>query len=167
LKGFLYWLNYFDAPVVKEKQENFLVLESIRNKVWNPVFTVGVITFVLSMTLRGFFNQYLAVFPLGISTLILFSGIWILSSVAIVVFDKNESKIYFVYKHLGYLQKVYTFPLSSFEEVELVNGEKKMLLQLAKDDGTFIKVASRKEKKMIGETASTIASFLNLPLKSL
>src|SRR4051812_35385949 len=96
-----------DAPIVKERTNDYLILESIRNKVWNPVFTIGAITFFLSMTLRGFFDQSLAVIPLGISTFILFDGIWILSATAQVVFDKNESRVYFIYKHLGYLQKIY------------------------------------------------------------
>ena len=162
----LYRLNYFDAPVVKEKADDHLILESIRNKVWNPVFTVGVIAFVLSMTLRGFFDQGYAAFTLGISTFILFSGIWKLSATAEIIFDKKESKVYFVYKHLGYLQKVYEHAMSSFDGVELLNsGSGKLRLQLVKDDGTQVKVAERKEKVLLQNIAEEIASFLNLPLK--
>ena len=160
-------MNYFDAPLVKAKSDEHLILESIRNKVWNPVFTIGVITFVLAMTLRGFFNQYYAVVPLGLSTIVLFSGIWILSAVAMVVFDKNDSKVYFIYKHLGYLQKVYVHALTSFDELELIDsGNGKFRLQLLKDDGAQVKVAERKEKVLLQNTAGEIASFLNLPLKN-
>jgi hypothetical protein len=163
----LYRLNYFDAPVVKEKSEDHLMLESIQNKVWNPVFTVGVITFVLSMTLRGFFDQQFAVIPLGLSTFVLFAGIWKLSSAALVVFDKNDSKVYFIYKHLGYLQKIYVHALTSFDELELIDlGNGKFRLQLLKDDGTQVKVAERKEKVLLQNTAKEIASSLNLPVKS-
>ncbi|HYV90425.1 MAG TPA: hypothetical protein VE978_01525 [Chitinophagales bacterium] len=163
----LYRLNYFDAPVVKEKSEDHLMLESIQNKVWNPVFTVGVITFVLSMTLRGFFDQQFAVIPLGLSTFVLFAGIWKLSSAALVVFDKNDSKVYFIYKHLGYLQKIYVHALTSFDELELIElGNGKFRLQLLKDDGTQVKVAERKEKSLLQNTAKEIASSLNLPVKS-
>jgi len=166
VKGFIYWLNYFDAPLVKEKNENVLILESIRNKVWNPVFTIGVITFVLSMTLRGFFNQYYAVIPLGLSTIVLFSGIWILSAVALVVFDKNESKVYFIYKHLGYLQKLYVHPLTSFDAVQIEEaGNGKIRLQLLKDDGALIKIAEKKDGKTLHMVAEEVSSFLKIPLK--
>lgn len=166
VSGLIYRLNYFDAPVVREKGDDYLVLESIRNPVWNPVFTVGAITFVLSMTLRGFFDQAYAVIPLGLSTLVLFSGIWILSATAMVVFDKKESKAYFVYKHLGYLQKVYMHPLTSFDEV-LVNGSGSMKeIRLLKDDGSTVLVAARKEAGLIQSTGDEIALFLGLPLKS-
>jgi len=162
----LYRLNYFDAPVVKEKGPDHLILESIRNKVWNPVFTVGVIAFVLSMTLRGFFNQNYAASTLAISTFVLFAGVWKLSSTAMVVFDKKESKVYFVYKHLGYLQKVYTHALTSFDEVELVDsGNRKFRVQLLKDDGTQVKIAERKDRTQLQNTAGEISSFLNLQLK--
>jgi len=166
VKGFIYWLNYFDAPLVKEKSVDHLILESIRNKVWNPVFTIGVITFVLAMTLRGFFNQYYAVVPLGLSTIVLFSGIWILSAVAMVVFDKNESKVYFIYKHLGYLQKIYVHPLTSFDEVIIEEeGNGRFRLEVLKDDGTVIKIAERKDQKVIQITAEEVSSFLKIPLK--
>lgn len=166
VSGLIYRLNYFDAPVVREKGEDYLVLESIRNPVWNPVFTVGAVTFILSMTLRGFFDQAYAVIPLGLSTLVLFSGIWILSATAMVVFDKKESKAYFVYKHLGYLQKVYMHPLTSFDEV-LVNGSGSMKeIRLLKDDGSTVLVAARKEAGLIQSTGDEIALFLGLPLKS-
>ena len=167
MKKFIYWINYFDAVTVREKAGHFLILESIRNKVWNPVFTVGAIAFVLSMTLRGFFDQGYAAVTLAASTVVLFSGVWILSAVAVVVFDKNESRVYFVYKHLGYLQKVYTHPLTSFDEVQLVPaGGGKQRLQLLKDDGTEVKVAERKDREVMETAAREISLFLNLPLKS-
>lgn len=166
MKQFIYWLNYFHAPAVKEKSVSHLVLESIRNKVWNPVFTIGVITFVLSMTLRGFFDQHLAIIPLAISTFVLFSGVWILSASALVVFDNTESKIYFVYKHLGYLQKIYSYPLTSVDAVELIEmGNGKFRLQLQKDDGSFAKVAEQKDQNCLQSTAMEISSFLSVPMK--
>jgi len=166
MKKFLYWLNYFDAPLVKEKGDNHLILESIRNKVWNPVFTIGAVTFFLSMTLRGFFNQAFAVIPLGLSTFILFSGIWILSATAQVIFDKNESKVYFVYKHLGYLQKVYLHALTSFDEIQMIDsGNGKFRIQLLKDDGTTVVVARKKDPPLLQATATEVSEFLNIPLR--
>ena len=167
MNGILYWLNYFDAPVVREKGDDFLVLESIRNKVWNPVFTIGAIAFVLSMTLRGFFDQQYAIITLGLSTVVLFSGVWILSATALIVFDKKESKAYFVYKHLGYLQKVYVHALTSFDEVHLTEeGNSKRRLELLKDDGTQVRVAARREKEIIQSTAVAVAEFLGIPIKA-
>jgi hypothetical protein len=117
--------------------------------------------------LRGFFNQSYAAITLGISTIVLFSGVWILSAVATVVFDKSQSKVYFVYKHLGYLQKIYTHPLTSFDQVQLLQtGSGKLRLQLLKDDGTEITVAEKSDKPMMEAAANEISSFLDLPLKS-
>ena len=163
----IFRLNYFHAPVVKRQTIDFLMLESIRNKVWNPVFTIGAITFFLSMTLRGFFNQAYAVIPLGISTIVLVSGVWILSATALIVFDKTESRIYCIYKHLGYLQKIYTYPLTSFDEIFLEEtGNQKFSLQLLKDDGNFIMVAGSKDKGQLRSTGNEIAQFLKIPLES-
>ena len=117
------------------------------------------------MTLRGFFDQRYAVFPLAVSTIILISGVWLLSATATIIFDKVESKSYFVYKHLGYLQKIYEHPLSSFDEVALNRLNGKSTIQLLKDDGTLIKVASRIDENQLEETASVLADFLNIPLR--
>ena len=153
--------------MVKERQEQYLILESLRSKIWNPVFTVGVITFVTSMLFRGFLNSSSAVYPLGISTLILFSGIWILSANAQIVFDKDSSLCYVIYKHLGYLQKIYTYPLTSFDEIFLEEtGNQKFSLQLLKDDGNFIMVAGSKDKGQLRSTGNEIAQFLKIPLES-
>ena len=163
----LYRINYFHAPVVKEISADHLILESIQNKVWNPVFTIGVVAFFLSMTLRGFLGQHFAVIPLGLSTFVLFAGVWKLSSASIIVFDKKESQAYFVYKHLGYLQKIYTHALTSIEAVNVIDlGNGKFRLQLKKDDGTKIKVAELKDHARLESTARDIASFLNIPVKS-
>jgi len=162
----IYRLNYFHAPVVREQADDHLILESIRNKVWNPVFTTGVITFVLSMTLRGFFDQQYAAVSLGISTLILFAGVWKLSSTALIIFDKNESKIYFVYKHLGYLQKIYMYPLTSFDGVEVVDlGNGIFRLQLQKDDGDSIKMADSRNKDLLLSTWKEVSEFMQISFK--
>jgi hypothetical protein len=87
--------------------------------------------------------------------------------VATVVFDKNESKVYFVYKHLGYLQKVYMLPLTSIDEVHLTGvADGKFRIEILKDDGLQIKVAVKKDKPLLETTAREISSFLNVPLKS-
>lgn len=162
----IYSLNYSDAPVVREKYEDHLVLESIQNKVWNPLFTAGVVAFILSMTLRGFFDQHFAVIPLGLSTIVLFAGVWKLSAAAIILFDKKESKIHFIYKHLGYLQKTYSHPMSSIETIELAetrNGN--LSLKLLKDDGTSVKIAGNGNKKILSETANEISLFMKVPVR--
>jgi hypothetical protein len=159
----LYHLNYFHAHVVREKAEDHLILESVRNKVWNPVFTIGMITFILSMILRGFFDQHYAAVSLGISTFVLFAGVWKLSATAMVIFDKNESKVYFIYKHLGYLQKIYMYPLTSFDAVEVVDlGNGVFRLQLQKDDGASVKIAESRNKDLLLSTWSEVSGFLQI-----
>ncbi|MCY7408897.1 MAG: hypothetical protein LH473_01360 [Chitinophagales bacterium] len=159
-------LHYFHAPLLKEKTSDHLILESIRNKVWNPVFTMGAITFFLSMMLRGFFDQAFAVIPLGLSTIVLFSGIWILSANAVVIFDKKQSEVLFIYKHLGYLQKIYMHPISSIEEITLTKlSSGKYRFQFLKDDGNSVKIAETKNIELLMQTAKEVAAFLNIPLK--
>ena len=163
----IYRLNYYHAPVIREKADDHLILESIRNKEWNPVFTIGIITFILSMTLRGFFDQHYAAVPLGLSTFILFAGVWKLSSTALVIFDKTESKVYFVYKHLGYLQKIYMYPLTSFDSVEVVDfGNGIFRLQLQKDDGTSVKIAESKNKDLLLSAWTEISEFLQTAINN-
>lgn len=162
----LHWLNYVNTPVVREKSEQHLLLESIRTKIWNPVFTFGVITFVTSMIFRGFLDAHLAVFPLAISTFVLFSGVWILSQNGTVVFDKGQSNCYCIYKHLGYLQKTYTYPITSIDKIFLHERSGKFFLQLLKDDGVLVTLAVSKKKEMLLAPASEISEFLKIPLQA-
>lgn len=155
-------MNYVDTPVIKEQGQDHLVLGSIRKKVWNPVFTIGVITFVCAMIFRGFLDEKIAVFPLGISTLVLFSGIWILSSAGTIIFDRKESKCYVIYTHLGYLRKIYSFPLSSFDQVIFRAGGNKVSLVLLKDNGEELAVAHTNNELLLTNTSNVIAQFLQI-----
>jgi hypothetical protein len=154
-------LNYVDTPLVKERGADYLILGSIRKRVWNPVFTVGVITFVCAMIFRGFLDEKIAVFPLGISTLILFSGIWILSSAGRIIFDRKESKCYVVYTHLGYLRKIYSFPLSSFDQVNFRTSGTIENLSLLKDNGEELPVA-HSNNSSLASAANVLGEFLQI-----
>ena len=166
LKKILRRINYVNAPLLKEKRELHLVLVSLQNKVWNPVFVTGTITFVCAMLFRGFLDAGFAVIPLALSTLMLFSGIWILSANGIVVFDKIDSNCYCSYKHLGYLQKVYTYPLTSIDKVLLEGNSKgKFKLLLLKDDGVMVKIAESRSRDLLYRTGEEITSFLKIPLE--
>ena len=162
LKKIWFWLNYVDTPVIKEQGQDYLILGSIRKKVWNPVFTVGVITFVCSMIFRGFLDEKIAVFPLGISTLVLFSGIWILSSAGSIIFDRKASNCYVIYTHLGYLRKIYSFPLSSFDQVILRATGLKVTVALLKDNGEELPVAHSNNELLLTSTSNVIAEFLQI-----
>jgi hypothetical protein len=150
---------------LSERTEDHLIIKSVPKKVWNPVFSVGVITFVASMLLRGFLDAGLAVFPLALSTLILFSGIWILSANGLVVFDKQESNCYFIFKHLGYLQKIYTYPLTSIDRVLLNRSGGKQVLTLYKDDGNVVKLADSGNEDQLIFIGDELSEFLQIPFE--
>jgi hypothetical protein len=44
-------------------------------------------------------------------------------------------------------------------------GNGKFRLEVLKDDGTLIKIAKRKDQKVIQEAAEEVSSFLKIPLK--
>ena len=158
-------MNYVSTPIVREKSDRHLLLESVRIKIWNPVFTVGVVTFVSSMLFRGFLDAQFAVIPLAASTLVLFSGVWILSQTGVVVLDKEQSNCYCIYRHLGYLQKIYTYPLTSIDKVILHASGGKFILQLLKDDGAMVTVAASGRREELVVAASEIAAFLKMPME--
>ena len=117
--------------------------------------------------MRGFFDQAYAVIPLGLSTFVLFSGIWILSAHAEIIFDKKQSEVLLIYKHLGYLQKIYMHPLTSIEEISLTKlTSGKYILQIMKDDGNIVKIAASKNHELLSATANQVCNFLNIPLKT-
>ncbi|MEO6168647.1 MAG: hypothetical protein ABIO46_13915 [Chitinophagales bacterium] len=165
MKKILRRVHYINTPVIKEKRELHLVLVNLQNKVWNPVFVTGTITFVCSMLFRGFLNAELAVIPLALSTFILFAGVWILSANGMVVFDKIESNCYCSYKHLGYLQKVYTYPLTSIDKILLekdTSGRYSILF--LKDDGITIRIAESGDGESLSFVAAELSRFLKIPL---
>jgi hypothetical protein len=166
VRKLLFHINHVNTPLIREKSEDVLILESIQKRVWNPVFTVGAIAFVISMLIRGFLNAYLAVIPLGLSTIVLICGVWILSANGTVVFDKGDSKVYFIYKHLGYLQKIYVHALTSFESVLLEEVEvSKNRLYLLKDDSSRLKITNA-NNGLQSELADEISAFLAVPISN-
>lgn len=116
------FFHFVNTTKIKSQSENELVIESVMNKVWNPTFTLGTILFVSSMLLRGYMDLKIGALFLAASTFILLSGVWKLSAVGTIVFDKVQGKIFCEYKHLGYLRKEYVFQLSSVDGV-VVNGK--------------------------------------------
>jgi hypothetical protein len=130
-------INRVDCFLIERNNENLLILVSKRGKVFNPTFTFGIIAFIASMIFKANVDADVAAIPLGISTLILISGVWILSGVGKIVFNKSERKIYCIYSHLGYLQKIYVHSLSAVDEVVL----KGHFLFLRKDTGDIIIVS--------------------------
>ncbi len=148
-----------------DKTEEHLILKSAPRKVWNPVFSIGVISFVTSMLFRGFFDASLAVLPLALSTVILFSGIWILSGNGLVVFDKQESNCYFIYKHLGYLQKIYTYPLTSIEKILITGATAKQTLKLCKDDGNMVRLTNSEDNDQLRFIGNELSVFLQIPFE--
>ena len=152
-------LHYVNTPKLKSSDSNTLVIESIMEKVWNPTFTVGTILFVASMLLRGFMDLHIGALFLAISTIILMSGVWRLSAVGTIVFDKLQGKIFCEYKHLGYLSKQYVFHLSSVQSVVVVGN--KCWLQF--DDGRILRINTSNSypENICSETSLALTTFIN------
>lgn len=160
-------VHYVNCPVIKEFNNRHLLLVSKPNRVWNPVFLTGTITFVSSMLFRGFLDASFAVWPLAFSTMLLFSGIWILSANGLVVFDKAASNCYCIYKHLGYLQKSYIYPITSIDRILMKNASAgRLQVFLSKDDSTLVKIMESTDEKELKAVAVEISRYLNIPFKA-
>jgi hypothetical protein len=109
-------LHYVNTPTVLSESENELVLGSLQRKVFNPFFVTGCVLFAASMFLKANVDNRLAAIPLGVSALILLFGVWLLSANGKVIFSRAEQKVFRVYKHLGYVQKVHETPLQSVDK---------------------------------------------------
>lgn len=158
-------LHFISCPIIKEKNSRHLLLVSLRQKVWNPVFLTGTITFICSMLFRGFLDASIAVWPLAFSTILLFSGIWILSSNGLLVFDMADSNCYCIYKHLGYLQKSYAYPITSIDKILLEKTNLgRFSVLLIKDDGSRVKVMVSADEQQLLNAAREISGFLRIPL---
>src|SRR5258708_3164345 len=94
MKKIIEIINHVDCYIIERDENNLLILDSKRKKVFNPVFTIGAICFIASMFFKANNDAPAAAIPLGISTVIMISGVWILSGVGKIVFDKTEGKIY-------------------------------------------------------------------------
>jgi len=130
---------------IEKNTADTLILGSATRRIGSRLFYTGCVLFIISMLTRGFMMNALgkiAVIPLALATLILVYSVWRFSAVARVVFSKQDGKVYRIYKHLGYLQKIYTTPLLSIDAAEVItssNGH--AVLQLCKDNHMYITLA--------------------------
>ena len=109
--------------------------------------------------------EKIAAIPLLIATIILLIGVWKLSGTGKIYFEKNEGKLFRFYKHLGYIQKLYSTPVRSIENVEISSsGNSTLALRLDTNQLIILsreKGISPEEIKLLGER---ISAFINVPL---
>jgi hypothetical protein len=127
-------IHRIDTPLAGEFSTDYLVLKSEQKKVFNPFFTTGIFLFMASMIFKANVSHDWAALPLAVSTIILVVGVWKLSANGKIVFDKKEKKLFRIYKHLGYLQKIFVNPLAQIEGI--VNDPEK---------GFYLKLDNQKE----------------------
>ncbi len=164
MRRILYSIHFVSTPDVEMQHDTYLSLRSARGIRLNARFLFGALLFLVSMFLKAnTANRWMAL-PLGLSAFIMISGIWLLSASGRVVFDRTEHKIFCIYKHLGYWQKIYTYQLPSMDAVELSAAR----LELLRDDGVLIILSKGKPgmEEQLGITARQIASFLQVPLNT-
>lgn len=112
-------LHFVSTALVEHESDDELILASRRKPVFNPVFVIGSILFISSMFLKANVNDKWAAIPLAIAAMILLFGVWLLSQNGKVVFSRHELKVYRIYKHLGYIQRIYVTPLQSVDKATL------------------------------------------------
>lgn len=152
-------IHFVNTPTVAAADEGEIVLSGIQKQVLNPLFITGVILFATSMFLKANSSSKLAVIPLFISTILLLYSVWKLSANGTVIISKAEQKMIRVYKHLGYIQKVYSTPIQSIDGVILSNQTLSFML----DTGRRIRIANGSEQSLPA-TARMVAEFLKVEL---
>ena len=158
-------LHFVDCSLLLSEDHSLLILQSRQRKVFNPWFSVGCVAFIASMFFKAMHNEQIAALPLMISTIILITGVWKLSGNGKIYFEKNEGKIFRFYKHLGYIQKLYSNPIRSIESVE-VRLKENPTLGLRMDNNQLIilcqeKRISNEELKILAEK---ISAFLRIKM---
>ena len=117
------------------------------------------------MFFKAMHNEQIAALPLMFSTIILITGVWKLSGNGKIYFEKNEGKVFRFYKHLGYIQKLYSNPIRSIENVEVqlkgiptlgLRMDNSQLIILSREKGI-----STDELKLLSER---IAGFIGVKL---
>lgn len=157
-------IHYVSTPVAENENEIELVLASRRQKVFNPFFVMSIVLFVGSMIFKANVDNRLAAIPLGISTIILLSAVWRLSANGMVIFSTVEHKAFRVYKHLGYVQKIYVIPLQSIDKAtRFENKNTGVYLQL--DNLNTVLICRDKELK--DNEASDLVERINNFLKKI
>lgn len=158
MKQLIELINRVSVCEAEVSSNDKLILTSTPRKVGNPLFIVGIIGFVSSSLLRGFLYWHFGELFLALFTLILIAGVWHLSAAGKFIINKNEEKIFRVYRHLGYLQKVYTYPLAAIDSVLLEHKQSENFIFLLKDDRKKIWVAQ--EKTDLKEIHRQILQFI-------
>lgn len=153
-------IHFVSTPFFEEEKETYLVISSEKKIKVNTLLALGAVFFISSMFAKANSANKIMVLPLMASTLMMFSGIWVLSASAKIVFDKAENKIFCIYKHLGYWQKIYSYNLPSIDEVIFSDKE----LKLLRDDGNEILLAKVKpeNEEAAKFSAEKIRKFLNI-----
>lgn len=122
-------MHYVNVSNQVFRNEHELVFASKPRRVLNTSFIIAIVFFAACMFLKANIDQAWAAIPLGLAAFGLFSRVWNISENGKVVFDKNDSNMYRIYKHLGYMQVIYTTPLSSVTRAEVrINGTKARLI---------------------------------------
>ena len=157
-------LNRVSVNEVESKTDDKLIIRSTPRKIMNPLFIIGAIGFITSSLLRGFLNWHIGEIFLFIFTVILICGVWHLSAAGKFIINKTEGKIFRVYRHLGYLQKVYSYPIHSIDDVLLETESGNNLILLLKDDRT--KIWLSQEKANLNNLQLIIGQFLAIKQKT-
>ena len=151
-------INHVNCFQIEREEKTFLILVSKQEKVFNPLFTTGIICFIASLFFKANVDADAAAIPLGISTLILISGVWLLSGTGKIVFDKTDEKIYCIYSHLGYLQKIYQYSIKAVDAVELINHQ--LILQLDNGEKVFVFKKAPMDKAEAETLRTKLSAFI-------
>lgn len=160
MKRLVHFIFYVDVDYIKFRNDHELVLASQPRRVIDADFIGSVVLFVVAVILKANFNTVPAALLLGFAAFKLFSCVWRISGNALVVFDKNDNNVYCIYKHLGYMQKIYTTPIASVVSCKISEQSGKVLLVLQLDNQTELVISKQKLKHR--EALEALAKEVNV-----
>lgn len=162
MKQFLLIIFYVEVGFVKFRNRHELVLASYPRRVIDLDFIASVILFITAVIIKANFNSILPALLLGFAAFKLFSCVWRISGNAMVVFDKNDSNVYRIYKHLGYMQKIYITPMASVISCAVSQQGKSASLVLQLDNQTELIISKQniKRRQQLESLAREIQAFM-------
>lgn len=163
MNSLLHYIFYLNVDFIKFRNNAELVIASKPHRVIDARFIFSIFIFTAAMVLKANTDSVWAALLLGYCALHLFFNVWRISGNALVVFDKNDSSVYRIYKHLGYLQKIYSTPLSSVIQAKVNTSKDYAFLVLVLDNLTEIVISKQKinNQTSLEAIANEISTFIS------
>ena len=152
-------IHFISVSIPEFISDERIVLRSKPIKVFQPHFILGCVFFVAGMFVRSQFESRLSAIPLGVASILLITAVWKIPAIGKIIADKKTEKIYLIYRHLGYIQKLVTISFSAVAGIELREADKKVFLEIKKEDGTTTLVAESDSREELTEAQQALTGI--------